>query len=87
MSTYIGFDELIDSLLKQVGNLKEVYVVGDYARGVDSGTIDLILVGQLNDKLVEKLLHRVSKRIKRTFRYQIHDTNYEVIQQHQLKLI
>jgi hypothetical protein len=71
VSKYMGFDELIESLLEQFGNLKEAYVVGQYAQGVDSGTIELILVGQLNPEVVEVLVKKVSKRINRKINYKI----------------
>ena len=74
VSKYLGFDELIESLLEQVGDLKEAYVVGDYARGVDSGTIELILVGQLHAEVVDDLVGRVSKRINRKIIYRVSST-------------
>jgi hypothetical protein len=65
VSKYLGFDELIETLLEQVGDLKEAYVVGDYARGVDSGIISLVLVGDLNEKRVHAICSRVSTKINR----------------------
>ena len=87
VSKYLGFDELIESLLEQVGDLKEAYVVGDYARGVDSGTIELILVGQLHAEVVDDLVGRVSKRINRKIVYQVSSTENELVPQPQLRLI
>jgi hypothetical protein len=87
VSKYLGFDELIESLLEQVGDLKEAYVVGDYARGVDSGTIELILVGQLHAEVVDDLAGRVSKRINRKIVYRVSDTENELVPQPQLRLI
>jgi hypothetical protein len=87
VSKYLGFDELIESLLEQVGDLKEAYVVGDYARGVDSGTIELILVGQLHAEVVDDLVGRVSKRINRRIVYLVSDYHNKLIPQPQLRLI
>lgn len=88
VSKYLGFDELIESLLEQVGDLKEAYVVGDYACGVDSGTIELILVGQLHAELIDELICRVSKRINREIIYRVSDnTENELVPQPQLRLI
>jgi hypothetical protein len=87
VSKYLGFDELIESLLEQVGDLKEAYVVGDYARGVDSGTIELILVGQLHAEVVDDLVGRVSKRINRRIIYKISGTENSAIPMPQLRLI
>ncbi|MCP2500535.1 MAG: winged helix-turn-helix domain-containing protein [Deltaproteobacteria bacterium] len=49
-----GIDELVRSVVDRLGNLEAAYLVGDYARGVDTGIIDVVLVGdvdkiQLND--------------------------------------
>ena len=87
VSKYLGFDELIESLLEQVGDLKEAYVVGDYARGVDSGTIELILVGQLHSEVVDDLVGRVSKRINRRIVYKVSGTENSAIPMPQLRLI
>ena len=87
VSKYLGFDELIESLLEQVGDLKEAYVVGDYARGVDSGTIELILVGRLHAEVVDDLVGRVSKRINRKIIYRVSSTENELVPQPQLRLI
>ncbi len=87
VSKYLGFDELIESLLEQVGDLNEAYVVGDYARGVDSGTIELILVGQLHSEVVDDLVGRVSKRINRKIIYRVSSAENELVPQPQLRLI
>jgi hypothetical protein len=87
VSKYLGFDELIESLLMQVGDLKEAYVVGDYAQGVDSGTIELILVGQLHAEVFEDLVGRVSKRINRSIVYKVSGTENNVIPIPHLRLI
>ena len=87
VSKHLGFDELIESLLEQVGDLIEAYVVGDYARGVDSGTIELILVGQLHAEVVDDLVGRVSKRINRRIVYKVSGTDNSAIPMPQLRLI
>ena len=87
VSKHLGFDELIESLLEQVGDLKEAYVVGDYARGVDSGTIELILVGHLHAEVVDDLVGRASKRINRRIVYKVSGTENSAIPMPQLRLI
>lgn len=87
VSKYLGFDELIESLLDQVGDLEEAYVVGDYARGVDSGTIELILIGRLHTEVVDDLVGRVSKRINRKIIYWVSDIKNVSVTEPQLRLI
>jgi hypothetical protein len=87
VSKYMGFDELIENVLEKVGNLKEAYVVGDYAKGVDSGTIELVLVGDLYVAALDDLCERVANKIKRKIKYRIHSDDTVNIQEANLRLI
>ena len=71
VSKFLGFNDLIQMVLERVGNLQEAYVVGDYAHGIDSGTIQLILVGEVNDFVVRELLVKVSQKIHRKIEVRI----------------
>lgn len=62
---YLGIDKIVINIIHKLGDLKAAYIIGDYAKGKDSGTIELLLVGKLDEaylhQLVEKakaLLHR-----------------------------
>ncbi len=72
VSKYLGFDVLIQNILERVGDLEEAYVVGDYATGVDSGTIDLVLVGHLHTAVVDDLIPKVEQSIGRKITYTLH---------------
>lgn len=65
VSKFLGFNDLIEMVLERIGNLQAAYVVGDYARGVDSGTIHLVLVGEVNELILNKLVQKVSHKINR----------------------
>ena len=71
VSKYLGFDELIENLLERVGDLHEAYLVGDYAAGVDSGTIELLLVGHPRTEVVDDLIPKVEQRIGRKITYTV----------------
>ena len=32
---YVGFDKLIETVIENLGKLKMVYVIGDFAKGID----------------------------------------------------
>ena len=40
-----GIDQVIEKVAQRLGNLVAVYLTGDFARGKDSKTIELILIG------------------------------------------
>jgi len=43
--------------------------VGDYARGVDSGIIDLVLVGEADKAYLQNLIDKVELMLHRKIRY------------------
>jgi hypothetical protein len=45
-----GIDRVIEKVVHRIGNLEEVYLTGDFARGKDSPVIELILVGSEIDR-------------------------------------
>ncbi len=65
---YVGIDRLVDDLISQLGQLEAAYIVGDYARGVDSGLIDLVLVGQVNQEVLQRLVDKTANAIARKIR-------------------
>ena len=75
---HIGFDQIILNVLVKVGNLREVYVLGAFARGIDSPVIDLMLIGDINKSYYVQLLEKVEKLIDRRIRYIIYTTRFEV---------
>jgi len=65
---YAGVDKLVDTLIKNLGDVKTAYLVGDYARGIDSGLIDIILIGKINKMELDRIAERRSKDISRKIR-------------------
>lgn len=63
-----GIDELVKSVVGRLGQLKTAYLVGDYARGIDSGIIDLVLVGNIDHQNLYDITQKTEKYIKRKIR-------------------
>lgn len=66
---YVGIDVLIEELILKLGDVKEAIVIGDYARGIDSGIIDLVLVGEVDYSFFIELVQKVESIIDRKIRY------------------
>jgi predicted nucleotidyltransferase len=66
---HLGFDRIIETVVKKLGEIKCVFVVGDFARGIDNNIIDLIFVGNINKTFLVELIEKVEKMIKRRIRY------------------
>ena len=42
---YLGIDKAIEYVLERSGDIEQVCLLGDYAKGVDSGTIEVMVLG------------------------------------------
>jgi DNA-binding transcriptional ArsR family regulator len=62
---YLGFDQILESILKKIGDVRAAFVVGDYARGIDSGTIEVVVVGEVDRAYVKRLAERAKSAIDR----------------------
>ena len=68
VSKYLGLDSLIEQVISHLGDLKQAWVVGDYAHGKDTGLIDLVLVGDIDKAYLEKLIGKAEALIHRKIR-------------------
>jgi hypothetical protein len=65
---YTGLDALAGQVFQRLGDLKAAYLVGDYAKGRDSGIIDVVLVGRVDDSTLRDLVLKAEALICRRIR-------------------
>jgi hypothetical protein len=66
VSKYLGFDRLIEQVVNNLGNVEKAIILGDYAQGKDTGTIELVLIGRaINLDYLRFLIGKTEHRIKR----------------------
>lgn len=64
-----GLDDLVKHVLNNVGDLNQVYLSGDLAKGINSELIDLILVGNVNREYFHNLVVKAEKYIQKKIRF------------------
>lgn len=64
----MGIDGVIDGIVNRLGDLERAYLIDDYAQGRDSGIIDLVLVGQINQYHLNDLTRKTERYVKRKIR-------------------
>lgn len=64
----IGLDHVIESILSRLGDLEKAYIIDDYAEGRDTGIIDLVLVGDIDQYHLNDLSRKAERYIKRKIR-------------------
>ncbi|MDI9257717.1 ArsR family transcriptional regulator [Flavobacterium sedimenticola] len=63
---YIGLDTLVELVLDRMGDVRRVYIIGDYAQGIDSGVIEVVLEGDhLNETYIANLSEKIELEIKK----------------------
>jgi hypothetical protein len=63
---HLGIEELLQTVYNNIGNVKKIVLLGDYARGIDSGSIDVLIVGKnVNREYLDEITPKIKKKIKR----------------------
>jgi len=63
---YVGLDTIIENVVERVGEVKQVYLLGDYAKGIDSGLVEVCVVGEnLDVEYIENLTKKIEVKIQK----------------------
>lgn len=69
---HIGLDRIVEDVVKNLGDIRQVYLIGEFSRGLDSPIIDLIIVGNLDKRYLLELIEKAEKLVHRKIRYLIY---------------
>ena len=64
----MGLDQVIDSIVTRLGDLEFAFLLDDYAQGKDTGIMDLLLVGNIDEYHLNDLSRKTERYIKRKIR-------------------
>jgi predicted Rossmann fold nucleotide-binding protein DprA/Smf involved in DNA uptake len=64
----MGIDKVIDGIIQRLGDLEKAYLIDDYAEGKDTGILDLVLVGNIDQYHLNDLSRKTERYIKRKIR-------------------
>ena len=68
VSKVMGIDQVVDGIVNRLGDIEEAYLIDDYAEGKDTGIIDLLLVGDVDQYHLNDLSRKTERYIKRKIR-------------------
>ena len=43
---HLGLEDVVEAVLDRMGDVDKIILIGDYAKGIDSGSIEIFLVGR-----------------------------------------
>ncbi len=63
---HLGFEEILETVLLKIGEVKKIMILGDYAEGIDSGHIEILIIGDnINKDYLKKITPTIEKKINR----------------------
>ncbi len=63
---HLGLEDVVENVLERMGDVQEIILVGDYAKGRDSGKIEIFLIGNgLDMEYINQLEEKIENLIKR----------------------
>lgn len=72
---HLGIDQIIAHIFSRLGDVSKIYLVGDCAKGLDTGVIEVVVEGvHLNQDYLDQLIPKVSKELNK--RIIIHTTSH-----------
>ena len=68
---YVGIDSLIENIISKLGDLRSAYIIGDYAHGMDTRIIDIVLIGRIDKNILNQLVEKTEILIHRKIKWLI----------------
>ena len=63
---HLGLEDLVEKVLERIGDVDQIILIGDYAKGNDSGLIEVFLIGKdLNMEYISMLENKIENLIGR----------------------
>jgi len=74
---HVGVDRIIENIVDRLGDVKRVYLTGDLARGMATGVIDLVMIGDVDRGYLSQLVTKAEKMLDHKIRYLVYSNEEE----------
>ena len=76
LKKHLGIEEILETILNRIGKVKKIMILGDYAEGIDSGHIEVLIIGDsINENYLKKITPKIEKKINRKVSFFVSNTN------------
>ena len=63
---HLGLEQIVETVIERIGDVKKIALTGEYAKGIDSGNIEIIINGSdVNNEYLKKIKSKIKKKIGR----------------------
>ena len=71
---HVGIEEILETICNRTGDVRKIIILGDYAKGIDSGLIEILIVGKnINKAYLNEIAPKIESKIKRKVNFFISD--------------
>jgi hypothetical protein len=74
---HVGIDRIIENIVDRLGDVKRVYLSGDLAKGMATGVIDLVIIGDVDRGYLSQLVDKAEKMLDHKIRYLVYSNAEE----------
>jgi hypothetical protein len=72
---HLGIENIVEKVLNNIGTIEKIILLGDYAKGIDSGIIDVLIIGKdIKKDYLDKINVKIEKEINRKVNFLISST-------------
>lgn len=72
---HLGIESIVEKVLNNIGEIEKIILLGDYAKGIDSGTIDVLIVGKdIKKDYLDRINSKIENEINRKVNFLISST-------------
>ena len=63
---HLGLEEIVETVISRIGDLDIIALTGDYAKGIDSGIIQIVIIGnKVNIEYLDNIKSKIKDKISR----------------------
>lgn len=67
---YLGLDTIVETILERMGNVEHIELLGDYAKGIDSGLIEINITGNaVNTEYTQSIIPKIEAIVNRKVQF------------------
>ena len=63
---HLGLEDIVETVIERIGDVDQIALTGEYAEGIDSGNIEIIINGlDVNEDYLNNIKPKIKKKIGR----------------------
>lgn len=63
---HIGLEQIVETVIERIGDVDHIALIGEYAKGIDSGNIEIVVNGsKVNNEYLKNIESKIKKKIGR----------------------